>query len=177
MDEQSQPNRHRAGLLDKEVSHIPGNLLIHLFSKCRWRRLLTNTHCSSQPGSYWVDGVPQWKSLQQDWIHSGSKLHPESKQDHGHRLDEVASGPSHTYFPLTVGPAEFHSARQQCRCLRLLQRRDLLWEVDSLLDTPPEVVAEGSRYLLHLDFSILYNTTFERQSYWVLATKAVRRAR
>ncbi len=36
--------------------------------------------------------------------------------------------------------------------LRLKQRRDLLREVGSLLDTPPEEVPEGSRYLLELDF-------------------------
>ena len=41
---------------------------------------------------------------------------------------------------------------------------------------PPEEVPEGSRYLLELDYSDLYNATFERQSYWVLAMKAARRA-
>jgi hypothetical protein len=61
--------------------------------------------------------------------------------------------------------------------LRLQQCRDLLWEVDSLLDTPPEEVPEESRYLLELDFLTLYNATFEQQSYWVLAMKAARRAR
>ena len=61
--------------------------------------------------------------------------------------------------------------------LRLQQCRDLLWEVNSLLDTPPKDVLEGSRYLLELDFSTLNNATFEQQSYWVLAMKAVRKAR
>jgi hypothetical protein len=60
--------------------------------------------------------------------------------------------------------------------LRLQQCRDLLREVDSLLDTPPEEVLEESRYLLELDFLTLYNATFEQQSYWVLAMKAMRRA-
>ncbi len=95
-------------------------------------------------------------------------------QDHGYRLDEVAGDPPHTYLPLTVDPAEFYSAWQAMRILRLQQCRDLLWEVDSLLDTPPEEVPEGSRYLLELDFLTLYNATFERQSYWVLAMKAAR---
>jgi hypothetical protein len=65
----------------------------------------------------------------------------------------------------------------QRRYLHLQQRRDLLWEVDSLLDTPPKDLPEGSRYLLELDFLTLYNATFEQQSYWVLAMKAKRRAR
>ncbi len=65
---------------------------------------------------------------------------------------------------------------KQCRYLRLQQRRDLLREVNSLLATPPEEVSEESRYLLELDFSTLYNTTFGQQSYWVLAMKAMRRA-
>jgi hypothetical protein len=65
---------------------------------------------------------------------------------------------------------------KQCRYLHLQQRRVLLREVDSLLDTPPEEVPEESRYLLELDFLTLYNATFEQQSYWVLAMKAARRA-
>jgi hypothetical protein len=65
---------------------------------------------------------------------------------------------------------------KQCGYLRLQQCRDLLWEVDSLLDTPPEEVLEESRYLLELAFLTLYNATFEQQSYWVLAMKATRRA-
>ena len=60
--------------------------------------------------------------------------------------------------------------------LRLQQRKDLLRELDRLIDTPPEEVPEGSRYLLELDYSDLYNSTFEHQSYWVLAMKAARRA-
>ena len=60
--------------------------------------------------------------------------------------------------------------------LRLQQRKDLLRELDRLIDTPPEEVPEGSRYLLELDYSDLYNASFEQQSYWVLAMKAARRA-
>jgi hypothetical protein len=60
--------------------------------------------------------------------------------------------------------------------LRLQQRKDLLQELDKLIDTPPDEVPEGSRYLLELDYSDLYNAPFERQSYWVLAVRAARRA-
>jgi hypothetical protein len=56
--------------------------------------------------------------------------------------------------------------------LRLKQQRDLLREVDSLLNTSLEEVPEGSKYLLELDFLTLYNASFEQQSYWVLAVKA-----
>ncbi len=60
--------------------------------------------------------------------------------------------------------------------LRLQQRKVLLRELDRLINTPPEEVPEGSKYLLELDYSDLYNASFERQSYWVLAMKAARRA-
>ena len=42
--------------------------------------------------------------------------------------------------------------------LRLQQRKDLLRELDKLIDTPPDEVTEESRYLLNLDYSDLYNT-------------------
>ncbi len=60
--------------------------------------------------------------------------------------------------------------------LQLKQCRDLLHEVDSLLDTSPDKIPEGSMYLLELDFSSLYNTSFEWQPYWVQAMKAAWRA-
>ena len=56
------------------------------------------------------------------------------------------------------------------------KRKDLLRELDKLIDTSPDEVPEGSRYLLELDYSELYNSSFENQSYWVLAMKAARRA-
>jgi hypothetical protein len=63
---------------------------------------------------------------------------------------------------------------RHCGYLRLKQCRDLLREVNSLLETTPEEVPEGSWYLLELDFLVLYNTSFEQQSYWALAMKAAR---
>jgi hypothetical protein len=57
--------------------------------------------------------------------------------------------------------------------LRLKQRRDLLREVDKLIHTPPDEIPDESKYLLKLDGSALYNASFERQSYWVLAMKAM----
>ncbi len=59
-----------------------------------------------------------------------------------------------------------HNKQRGYLCLQ--QCRDLLREINSLLDTPPEEVPEGSWYLLELDFLTLYNVTFERQSYLVL---------
>ena len=43
-------------------------------------------------------------------------------------------------------------------------------------DHHQQEIPEGSRYLLELDYSELYNSSFESQSYWVLAMKAARRA-
>jgi hypothetical protein len=60
--------------------------------------------------------------------------------------------------------------------LQLQKRKDLLRELDKLIDTPPDEIPEGSQYLLELDYSELYNSSFENQSYWVLAMKAARRA-
>jgi hypothetical protein len=60
--------------------------------------------------------------------------------------------------------------------LSLLKRATVLKEVDWLLDTAPEDIPEVSQYLFKLDYSALYNASLERQSYWVLAMKAARRA-
>ncbi len=67
-----------------------------------------------------------------------------------------------------------HDKQQGYLCLK--QRKDLLQELDKLIDTPPEDIPEDSRNLLELDYSMLYSTTFKRQSYWVLAMKATRQA-
>jgi hypothetical protein len=58
--------------------------------------------------------------------------------------------------------------------LRLQWRKEVLQEVEQLLDTPPDELPQDSQYLLELDYSTLYNALFECQSYWVLAMKAAR---
>ncbi len=60
--------------------------------------------------------------------------------------------------------------------LRLQRRQEVLKEVDCLMDTKPDEIPQGSQYLLDMDFTSLYNASFERQSYWVLVMKAARRA-
>ncbi len=60
--------------------------------------------------------------------------------------------------------------------LQLQKWKDLLRELDRLIDTPPDEIPEGSRYLLELDYSELYTSSFESQSYWILAMKAACRA-
>ncbi len=45
-----------------------------------------------------------------------------------------------------------------------------------MLDMAPEDIPAGSQYLFELDYSALYNASLERQSYWVLAMNAARRA-
>ncbi len=44
------------------------------------------------------------------------------------------------------------------------------------MDTIPDEIPQGSHYLLEMDFTSLYNASFEQQSYWVLAMKAAQRA-
>jgi hypothetical protein len=60
--------------------------------------------------------------------------------------------------------------------LCLQRQKEVLKEVDQLLDTNPDNIPQESQYLLELDFTFLYNFSFERQSYWVLAKKASQRA-
>jgi hypothetical protein len=60
--------------------------------------------------------------------------------------------------------------------LRLQCQKEVLKEVDHLMDTNPDDVLQGSQYLLELDFTSLYNSSFERQSYWDLAMKAAQQA-
>jgi hypothetical protein len=60
--------------------------------------------------------------------------------------------------------------------LSLLKKTSVLKEVDCLLDMAPVDIPAGSQYLLELDYSTLYNALLERQSYWVLAMSATRRA-
>jgi hypothetical protein len=60
--------------------------------------------------------------------------------------------------------------------LRLQRRKEVLKEVDQLLDTNPDDIPKESQYLMELDFTSLYSASFEKQSYWVLAMKAARRA-
>jgi hypothetical protein len=60
--------------------------------------------------------------------------------------------------------------------LWLTQRRELLREVHSLLNTLPEDIPIESRYVLELNYSTLYNGSFECQAYWTLAMKAACRA-
>ncbi len=60
--------------------------------------------------------------------------------------------------------------------LSLLKRATVLKEVDRLLDTAPEDIPAGNQYLFKLDYSALFNTSLERQSYWVLTMKAAHRA-
>ena len=60
--------------------------------------------------------------------------------------------------------------------LRLQERRQVLAEIESLVDMDPDDVPPESRYLLEMDFTSLFRSSFERQSYWVRAMRAARRA-
>ena len=60
--------------------------------------------------------------------------------------------------------------------LRLQERKEVLLEIEKLVDMDPDKLPEESRFLLEMDFDSLYRSSFERQSYWVRAMKAARRA-
>lgn len=60
--------------------------------------------------------------------------------------------------------------------LRLQERKEVLREIDRLIDLEPTEVPAESRFLLEFDFDSLYRSSFEKQSYWVRAMKAARRA-
>jgi hypothetical protein len=60
--------------------------------------------------------------------------------------------------------------------LRLQERRSVLQEIDRLVDCDPDDIPRESRFLLEMDFQTLYHSSFEKQSYWVRAMKAARRA-
>jgi hypothetical protein len=56
--------------------------------------------------------------------------------------------------------------------LCLQRQKEVLKEVDCLMDTNPDDILQGSQYLLELNFTSFYNSSFKRQSYWVLPIKA-----
>ena len=60
--------------------------------------------------------------------------------------------------------------------LRRLERANLLDEIADLAETDVSEVPSEHRYLLEIDFSAMANATTERQSYWILAMKAPRKA-
>ena len=59
--------------------------------------------------------------------------------------------------------------------LRLQERRQVLEEMDRLAEADPANIPQESLFLLEVDFSSLLRSSFERQSYWVMAMKAARR--
>jgi hypothetical protein len=65
-----------------------------------------------------------------------------------------------------------HDKMRGYLCLQC--QKEVLKEVDHLMDTNLDEIPQGSHYLLEMDFKSLYNSSFERQSYWVLAMKATR---
>ena len=63
-----------------------------------------------------------------------------------------------------------------CGTLRLQKQEEVLREVETRLETDPLEVPAESKFLLEFDFDSLYRSSFERQTYWVRAIKAARRA-
>ena len=60
--------------------------------------------------------------------------------------------------------------------LQATKRRELLMEIDRLADTDPEALPPESRHLLKIDFNTLADSSTTKQTYWLYAIKAARRA-
>ena len=60
--------------------------------------------------------------------------------------------------------------------LRLKERQNVLIQIDQLLEVDPNNIPAESRFLLEMDFDGLYQSSFEKQAYWVVAMKAAYRA-
>jgi hypothetical protein len=60
--------------------------------------------------------------------------------------------------------------------LRLQDRKDVLAQIEQLADCDPDKIPEGSKFLLEMDFDSLYDASYEKQSYWVRAMQAARKA-
>ena len=60
--------------------------------------------------------------------------------------------------------------------LRLKERKDVLQQIDTLIETDPDTVPEASKFLLEFDHNALYRSSFEHQVYWVAAIKAATKA-
>ena len=60
--------------------------------------------------------------------------------------------------------------------IKLREWADVLAEVVTLAEMDPSTLPPESRFLLEMDFSTLKRSPLERQSYWVRAMKAARRA-
>jgi len=60
--------------------------------------------------------------------------------------------------------------------LRLQDRKEVLAQIEQLAESDPDEIPEGSKFLLEMDFKSLYDASFEKQSYWVRAMRAAKRA-
>ncbi len=65
-----------------------------------------------------------------------------------------------------------HNKQRGYICLR--ERSDVLQEVHKLLNTASPNIPKESQYLLELDHSTLYNVSYKRQAYWILAMQVAR---
>ena len=61
--------------------------------------------------------------------------------------------------------------------LKNIERRELLREIDQLMQTSPDEVPEDSKFLLEIDFQQLAEGRTEGQGYWIAAMRAAITAR
>ena len=60
--------------------------------------------------------------------------------------------------------------------LKLKKRHDVLLEIERLIETDPDDIPQESQFLLDMDFDNLLTAGTDRQSYWVRAMQAARKA-
>ena len=94
------------------------------------------------------------------------------------RLDEMLCFTPTPHFTLSMllGVLKLELHDRSRGNLRLHARRDVLIEMETLAHTSPVQILAMSQFLLDMDFDSLYNSSFKRQSYWVRAMRAARRA-
>jgi hypothetical protein len=164
-----QPNGCRIGVLDRGVPPVPGNPDKELPFTGPW--LKPNQRRSSQPGYDWLGGVSSRQGIScnsqnsKGALHIIIVLHNWMKHFIAKLLQVLHSQWLYLNFTLHDKTRGY---------LHLQHKKEILKEMDHLIDTNPDEIPQGSQYLLEMDFASLYNTSFERQPYWILAMNAAR---
>jgi hypothetical protein len=149
----------RISILDREIPPVLGNPDNEL--PCTGPRHKPNKGHSGQPGYNGLGRVPPWKGIVEiakfQEVYCTLSLCRMTGDDlmkhcivnliqvlHSQRLYK-----NFTLHNKTRG------------YLRLQRRKEVLKEVDHLIDTNPDEIPQGSQDLLEMDFTSLYNASFE----------------
>ena len=55
--------------------------------------------------------------------------------------------------------------------LRLKEGKDVLKEVERLVEPDPDEILNEGKLLIEMDFNSLYQSSFEKESYWIRVMK------